>query len=47
MLLFPGGGDPLVYDRLFNSSDRFLFRNARVGYPIQMTSQQLFFLLRA
>ena len=47
MLLFPRGDDPLVYDHVLNSPDRFLFRNARVGHAIQMTSQQFFLLLRA
>ena len=47
MLLFFVGRDPLIYDGSLNSPDGFLFWNACVRHPIQMTSQQLFLLLRA
>src|SRR5439155_230481 len=43
---FLRGGDPFADHYSFDPANGFLFRNARVSDPIQMTTKQLFFFLR-
>ena len=39
-------GDPFLNDKLFDSPNSLLFRNARIGHPVQMPGKQFLFLLR-